>query len=96
MSVGRHVSLCAALIERPPTVSSVICTVDSEAIIEVPDDGVCDFIFYDSLGNPFDKLGKAGQGTVQGISDLGGQGELDAIWRLHIPFGHIPLSDTPE
>ncbi|KAL1474409.1 hypothetical protein MTO96_037996 [Rhipicephalus appendiculatus] len=26
--------------------------------MDLPDDGVCDFIFFDSLGDPFDRLGQ--------------------------------------
>ncbi|KAL1467625.1 hypothetical protein MTO96_042035, partial [Rhipicephalus appendiculatus] len=74
--IGRRVSLCAALIERPPTVSSVICTVDGEGPIEVPADGVCDFIFYDSLGKPFDRLGKPAAGSFKKFQTLAAKGKL--------------------
>ncbi|KAL1478634.1 hypothetical protein MTO96_016051, partial [Rhipicephalus appendiculatus] len=26
--------------------------------MDLPDDGVCDFILFDSLGDPFDRLGQ--------------------------------------
>ncbi|XP_054930872.1 uncharacterized protein [Dermacentor andersoni] len=37
------------IVYRPPTLYSVVCTVDCNIRMVVPPDGVCDFIFFDSL-----------------------------------------------
>ncbi|XP_054930866.2 uncharacterized protein [Dermacentor andersoni] len=37
------------IVYRPPTMYSVVCTVDCNIRMVVPPDGVCDFIFFDSL-----------------------------------------------
>ncbi|XP_075559918.1 uncharacterized protein LOC142591475 [Dermacentor variabilis] len=42
--------------ERAPTIESVICTVDGEHWLDVPPDGVCQFIFFSSLKAPFENL----------------------------------------
>ncbi|XP_075559916.1 uncharacterized protein LOC142591473 [Dermacentor variabilis] len=52
------VELCGfcPLDERAPTIESVICTVDGEHWLDVPPDGVCQFIFFNSLKAPFENL----------------------------------------
>ncbi|KAH7950395.1 hypothetical protein HPB49_023563 [Dermacentor silvarum] len=69
-----RVPLCAALVERPPTIASMICTVDSEGAMKVPPDGLCDFIFYDPLRDPFEKLGRPSQGTFKTFQSLAAKG----------------------
>ncbi|XP_072140200.1 uncharacterized protein [Dermacentor andersoni] len=43
------ISTLPPIVYRPPTLYSVVCTVDCNIRMVVPPDGVCDFIFFDSL-----------------------------------------------
>ncbi|KAL1427090.1 hypothetical protein MTO96_017748 [Rhipicephalus appendiculatus] len=80
----------------PP--SSVICTVDGQGPMEVPADGVCDFIFYDSLGHPFDRLGRAARGPFKIFQTLAANGKMTqfgvSIFPLDIP-SFLTLLNTP-
>ncbi|KAH7949343.1 hypothetical protein HPB49_008005 [Dermacentor silvarum] len=52
----------------------MICTVDSESSMEVPPDGVCDFIFYDSLREPFERLGQPSRGNFKTFQSVAAKG----------------------
>ncbi|XP_072140129.1 uncharacterized protein [Dermacentor andersoni] len=43
------ISTIPPIVYGPPTLYSVVCTVDCNIRMVVPPDGVCDFIFFDSL-----------------------------------------------
>ncbi|KAL1476092.1 hypothetical protein MTO96_036774 [Rhipicephalus appendiculatus] len=54
----------------PPTTASLICPVDGEGPMEVPADRLSDLIFYDSLGDPFDRLGQPARGSFKEFQTL--------------------------
>ncbi|KAL3222032.1 hypothetical protein MRX96_029021 [Rhipicephalus microplus] len=60
-----------------------------EGPIEVPPDGLCDFIFYDSLGDPFDRLGQQARGPFRKFQSLATKGKMTqfgvSIFPLDVP-----------
>ncbi|XP_072140124.1 uncharacterized protein [Dermacentor andersoni] len=61
--------------ELPPTLGSMICTVASEGAMELPPDGLCNFIFYDSLRDPFEKIGRPSRGNFKTFQSLAAAGK---------------------
>ncbi|KAL1481404.1 hypothetical protein MTO96_034486 [Rhipicephalus appendiculatus] len=43
--------------------------------MDLPDDGVCDFIIFDSLGDPFDPLGQPATGSFKDFQTLAAMGK---------------------
>ncbi|XP_065303137.1 uncharacterized protein [Dermacentor albipictus] len=60
--------------QKEPEPENIICTVASDGPMEMPEDGLCDFMFYESLGKPFDKPGESSMGKFTTFQSLAAKG----------------------
>ncbi|XP_054930927.1 uncharacterized protein [Dermacentor andersoni] len=65
----------APLVDKPPQLNAYICTVASDGEMEMPEDGVCDFTFYESLGKPFERPGETSMGKFATFQSMAAKGQ---------------------
>ncbi|XP_070378953.1 uncharacterized protein [Dermacentor albipictus] len=65
----------APLVDKPPQLNPYICTVASDCEMEMPEDGVCDFTFYESLGKPFERPGETSMGKFATFQSMAAKGQ---------------------
>ncbi|XP_070379605.1 uncharacterized protein [Dermacentor albipictus] len=65
----------APLVDKPPQRNAYICTVASDGEMETPRDGLCDFMFYESLGKPFERPGEASKGKFATFQSMAAKGQ---------------------
>ncbi|XP_075726264.1 uncharacterized protein LOC142767907 [Rhipicephalus microplus] len=70
----------------------------SDGPVQVPADGVCDFILYDSLKSPFDRLGQAATGTFKAFQGFAVKGNVTQFGVSISPldvFAFLTLLNAP-
>ncbi|XP_075559907.1 uncharacterized protein LOC142591465 [Dermacentor variabilis] len=81
----------APLVGKPPQRDACICTVASDGEMEMPEDGVCDFTFYESL-----RLGETSMGKFTTFKSMAAKGKKTqfgiSIFALDIDAFLIHLS----
>ncbi|XP_065312134.2 uncharacterized protein [Dermacentor albipictus] len=65
----------APLVDKPPQSNAYICTVASDGEMEMPEDGVCDFTFYESLEKPFERPGETSKGKFATFQSMATKGQ---------------------